>query len=102
MRTIWDIIKSPVSTEKAFIAKDEQPEGQAQVLTLRVENNATKDEIRQAVEQIFNVQVSHVRTVNYQGKMKRRGRFEGRRPSWKKAFVTLKKGQEPLEYGEAI
>jgi ribosomal protein L23 len=34
--------------------------------------------------------------------MKRRGRFEGRRPSWKKAFVTLKKGQEPLEYGEAI
>lgn len=103
MRTVWDIIKSPVITEKAIRAKDESiEEGKGQVLSFRVDRQATKTEIRTAVERIFNVKVDHVRTVNYAGKIKRQGRFEGRRPSWKKAFVTLKKGEQPLEYGEAI
>ena len=99
--TVWDILKSPVVTEKAVIAKDEIAEGGAQVLTFRVNTNSNKDEIKQAVEEIFNVKVTAVRTINYQGKMKRRGRYEGRRPSWKKAFVTLEKGAQ-VEYGEAI
>ena len=99
--TVWDILKSPVVTEKAVIAKDEIEEGAGQVLTFRVNTNSNKDEIRKAVEEIFNVKVIAVRTVNYQGKMKRRGRYEGRRPSWKKAFVTLEKGAQ-VEYGEAI
>ena len=55
-----------------------------------------------AVETIFQVKVDAVRTINYMGKIKRRGRHEGRRPSWKKAYVTLKQGEKPLDYGEAI
>ena len=101
MRTVWDIIKSPLITEKALMAKDESADGR-QLLTFRVDTRATKPEIKSAVERIFNVQVDAVRTINYAGKVKRRGRIEGRRPAWKKAYVTLSVGQQPLDYGEAI
>ena len=63
---------------------------------------ADKDEIRGAVEEIFGVKVAKVRTVQYEGKMKKRGRYEGRRASWKKAYVTLKKGEPLVDYAEAI
>jgi large subunit ribosomal protein L23 len=101
MRTVWDIIKAPVITEKALIAKEESQDGR-QLLTFRVDTRATKPEIKSAVERIFQVQVDRVHTLNYAGKMKRRGRTEGRRASWKKAYVTLKQGEKPLDYGEAI
>jgi large subunit ribosomal protein L23 len=101
MRTIWDIIRSPVITEKALVAKEETQDAR-QLLTFRVDRQATKPEIKTAVESIFEVKVEQVHTVNYMGKMARRGRFEGRRPSWKKAYVTLKKGEKPVDYGESI
>jgi large subunit ribosomal protein L23 len=101
MRTLWDIIKSPVITEKALVLKEESQDAR-QLLTFRVDTKATKPEIKTAVERIFNVQVDTVRTVNYMGKKVRRGRFEGRRPSGKKAYVTLKAGQEPFDYVESI
>ena len=101
MRTIWDIIKAPVITEKALVAKEESQDGR-QLLTFRVDVKATKPEIKSAVERIFNVQVEAVRTINYMGKKARRGRYEGRKPSWKKAYVTLKTGQAPFDYGENI
>jgi len=101
MRTIWDIIKSPVITEKALVAKEETQES-GQLLTFRVDRHATKPEIKTAVETIFQVRVDHVRTINFMGKTARRGRFEGRKPSWKKAYVTLKKGEKPVDYGESI
>ena len=101
MRTVWDVIKSPVITEKALIAKEETQDGR-QLLTFRVDKHATKPEIKSAVETIFQVKVEQVRTINYLGKMARRGRHEGRKPSWKKAYVTLAAGQKPLDYGEAI
>lgn len=101
MRTVWDIVKSPVVTEKAVVAREETAEGR-QLLTVRVDRHATKPEIKTAMETIFNIKVDTVRTVNYQGKMKRRGVHEGRRPAWKKAFVTLTEGQEPFDFGEAI
>jgi large subunit ribosomal protein L23 len=101
MRTVWDIIKAPVITEKALVAKEESADGR-QLLTFRVDRRATKPEIKSAVEKIFNVQVETVRTLNYEGKLARRGRFEGRKPSWKKAYVTLKAGQPPFDYGENI
>jgi large subunit ribosomal protein L23 len=101
MRTVWDIIKSPVITEKALLAKELTEEGR-QLLTFRVDRHATKPEIKSAVESIFQVKVDQVRTLNYMGKMARRGRHEGRKPSWKKAYVTLKQGERPLDYGEAI
>ena len=101
MRTVWDIIKSPVITEKALIAKEETQDGR-QLLTFRVDKHATKPEIKSAVETIFQVKVEQVRTLNYLGKTARRGRYEGRKPSWKKAYVTLEAGQKPLDYGESI
>jgi large subunit ribosomal protein L23 len=101
MRTVWDIIKSPVITEKALAAKEETQEA-SQLLTFRVDRRATKPEIKSAVESIFQVKVDHIRTINYVGKTARRGRFEGRKPSWKKAYVTLKQGEKPVDYGEAI
>jgi large subunit ribosomal protein L23 len=105
--TVWDILKSPVVTEKSVILKedstDENSERKAgQVLTFRVEKTAGKLDIKKAVEEIFNVKVASVRTVNYEGKIKKRGRQEGRRPNWKKAYVTLKKGEPMVDYAEAI
>lgn len=100
---VWDVLKSPVVTEKSVLLKEaSSEEGNSQVLTFRVNRNADKMAIRKAVEEIFNVKVATVHTVNYQGKMKRRGRTEGRRPSWKKAYVTLKKGEPLIDYAEAI
>ena len=81
MRTVWDIIKSPVITEKALVAKEETQDGR-QLLTFRVDRHATKPEIKSAIETIFQVKVDAVRTLNYMGKIKRRGRHEGRRPAW--------------------
>jgi len=101
MRTVWDIIKSPVITEKALVAKEESQDTR-QLLTFRVDRKATKPEIKSAVETIFQEKVDQVRTINFMGKMARRGRYEGRKPSWKKAYVTLKQGENPVDYGEAI
>ncbi len=101
MRTVWDIIKSPVITEKALVAKEETQDTR-QLLTFRVDRRATKPEIKSAVESIFQVKVAQVRTINFEGKLARRGRFEGRKPSWKKAYVTLKQGEKPVDYGESI
>ncbi len=104
---VWEILKSPVVTEKSVILKEDSSDEDSgrkagQVLTFRVDKKANKVEIKKAVEEIFNVKVSSVRTVNYEGKMKRRGRQEGRRPSWKKAYVTLRKGEPMVDYAEAI
>lgn len=105
MRTVWDIIKAPVITEKALVAKEESEES-GQLLTFRVDVKATKPEIKSAIERIFNVQVANVRTLNYEGKKTRvrggRSRQEGRKPSWKKAYVTLKAGEKPFDYNEVI
>lgn len=105
--SMWDILKSPLVTEKSVILKEDSTdeEGdrkQGQVLTFRVDRSAGKQDIKKAVEDIFNVKVAAVRTVNYEGKMKRRGRQEGRRPNWKKAYVTLRKGEPMVDYAEAI
>jgi large subunit ribosomal protein L23 len=83
MSTAHDIIKRPVITEKstadAAIGK----------YTFEVAVDATKTEIRQAVEQLFNVRVRQVNTVNYDGKTKRQGVHVGKTASWKKAVVTI-------------
>jgi large subunit ribosomal protein L23 len=105
--TVWDILKSPVVTEKSVILKEDSSDEDngrktGQVLTFRVERTAGKLDIKKAVEEIFNVKVAAVRTVQYEGKMKRRGRQEGRRPNWKKAYVTLRKGEPMVDYAEAI
>src|SRR5262249_36951704 len=109
MKSIWEVIKGPVITEKALTMKDE-PESlgrdgnSRQLLTLKVDRRATKPEIKKAVEKILGVKVQEVRVANYRGKMKQRParREMGRRPDWKKAFVTLKSGEKPIMYEDAI
>ena len=106
--SVWDILKSPVITEKSVLLKeessqeDDEDRNAGQVLTFRVATHAGKTDIKRAIEEIFSVKVSKVRTVQYEGKMKKRGRYEGRRASWKKAYVTLKKGEPFVDYAEAI
>ncbi|HEX8287161.1 MAG TPA: 50S ribosomal protein L23 [Pyrinomonadaceae bacterium] len=105
--SVWDVLKSPVVTEKSVLLKEDSTENaedrnEGQVLTFRVDRKADKEEIRSAVEEIFNVKVAKVRTVQYEGKIKKRGKFEGRRPNWKKAYVTLRKGEPTVDYAEAI
>lgn len=88
------VILSLVVTEKAERLKAEQSR-----YTFKVAPTANKIEVRDAVERLFKVHVREVRVMNYLGKMRRMGRFEGRRQDWKKAVVTLKLGEriESLE-----
>ena len=91
-----DIILAPVVSEKSYGLMEQN------VYTFFVDRDANKTQIKIAVEEIFGVKVAKVRTIQYEGKMKRRGRQEGRRPNWKKAYVTLKKGEPTVDYAEAI
>lgn len=101
MLTMWDIIKSPVITEKALELKEASSDTR-QLLTFRVDPRANKSEIKKAVERIFNVKVHSVRTANFHGKEVRRGRLVGRKSDWKKAFVTLKPGFTVGEYADVV
>lgn len=99
----WDVLKTPIITEKSVLLKEAtSDEDEGQVLTFRVDRKSGKEDIRKAVEEIFGVKVAKIRTMNYKGKMKRQGRYEGRRPAWKKAYVTLKVGEPHVDYAEAI
>ncbi|MBI4246482.1 MAG: 50S ribosomal protein L23 [Candidatus Rokubacteria bacterium] len=89
MRSAREILLRPIMTEKSMRQKDEQ-----NVVTFRVRPDANKVEIRAAVEQVFNVKVAGVRTTNYEGKLKRMGRHQGRRAAWKKAVVQLQPGHK--------
>lgn len=100
---VWEVLKAPVVTEKSVLLKEKVvADDSAQVLTFKVDMHATKDDIRGAVEEIFGVKVAKIRTMHYKGKMKRQGRFEGKRADWKKAYVTLKEGEPHVDYAEAI
>ena len=92
---IYDVIVRPIVTEKAVGKKEAE-----NTMCFQVSKNATKTEIRSAVQKIFKVKVADVRTVNNLGKLRRRGRFTGYRPDWKKAYVTLKAGEKMPEYTE--
>lgn len=85
---LTDIIKGPIITEKLDRAREE-----AQQYSFLVDKKANKTEIRHAVEKLFKVNVTEVRTSIQRGKTKRVGRSIGRRPNWKRAMVTLKEGQ---------
>jgi large subunit ribosomal protein L23 len=83
------VLVRPLMTEKSMQQKEE-----FNTVTFEVTTDANKVEIRHAVEKIFNVKVSAVRTASREGKWKRMGRFEGRRRGWKKAVVTLARGHK--------
>ena len=96
MREARRVVVRPLMTEKSMRLKDER-----NTVTFQVVPDANKVEIRQAVEAIFNVKVSAVRTSTVEGKLKRMGRHQGRRPSWKKAMVTLAPGHK-IELVEGV
>jgi large subunit ribosomal protein L23 len=96
MRNLYDVIVRPVITEKATEQLDRN-----QVYTFAVAREANKFEIADAVEKLFNVKVEDVRTVQVRGKQRRVGRNIGRRPGWKKAFVTLREG-DTIEIFEGV
>jgi large subunit ribosomal protein L23 len=93
--TIHEVIRRPIVTEKGVGKKEDE-----QTLCFEVHANANKTQVRQAVEKLFKVKVAEVRTMNLEGKMRRRGRFAGYRSDWKKAYVKLKEGQKMPEYAE--
>jgi large subunit ribosomal protein L23 len=95
MKSAYQIIRRPIITEKGLGAKE--TEG---TLVFEVAAQATKTEVKEAVQQIFKVKVSSVRTSNFQGKERRRGKFAGYRPDWKKAYVKLKSGEKMPEYAQ--
>ena len=70
--------------------------------TFKVAKTANKTEIKNAVEAAFGVTVERVNTANYDGKMKRQGRYEGRTPGYKKAIVTLSESSKTIEFFEGI
>ena len=92
----YDIIVKPVLSEKSYSGIE------AKDYTFIVLKQATKTEIKNAVEQIFGVKVARVNVANYDGKVKRMGRNEGRRSSFKKAFVKLTEDSKPIEFFESL
>ncbi len=86
---IFKVLRAPHISEKAAVVGDASNQH-----VFRVATDAKKEEIKQAVEQLFNVKVSKVRTVNVKGKVKRQGVRLGKRSDWKKAYVSLEQGHE--------
>ena len=86
---LMQVLLAPVVSEKSTFVADKGNQ-----YVFRVASNATKPEIKAAVELMFKTQVKSVSVVNVRGKEKRSGRFMGRRNHWKKAYVALQAGQE--------
>ena len=95
---VYDIIRYPHITEKSSAVG---ADSDRQLVAFKVQIGVNKAQIKEAVEAVFEVKVDQVRTSRFLGKMKRQGRNQGRRPSWKKAYVTLKPGSK-IEFFEGV
>jgi large subunit ribosomal protein L23 len=93
MPTTYTVIRRPLITEKGLTKKEAE-----NTLVFEVDAKASKNEVKQAVEVLFKVKVFDVRTANVVGKERRRGKFSGFRPDWKKAYVRLKAGEKMPDY----
>jgi large subunit ribosomal protein L23 len=91
------IIRRPLVTEKSTILREE-----GNVIAFEVDPHANKIEVKRAVEELFKVKVDEVRLFNVRGKMKRMGRWAGRRRDWRKAYVRLKAGEKAPEFVEGV
>jgi large subunit ribosomal protein L23 len=96
MKNPYQILQKPIVTEKSLDVKERH-----RTLCFRVSPEATKVEIKEAVQTAFKVKVASVHTSAFAGKMRRRGRTFGYRPDWKKAYVKLKAGEKVPEYVES-
>jgi len=93
--TLLNVLLSPRVSEKAYQASDN-----GNHVVFKVKTDATKLEIKKAVEQLFEVEVANVKTLNVKGKARRFGKIEGRTKDWKKAYVKLKPGHD-ISFGDA-
>ena len=93
MKNLYEVIRRPLITEKSTNLKELQ-----HTLCFEVHRDATKPEIKKAVESLFSVKVADVRVARVHGKVKRQGRYSGHRPDWKKAYVVLAKDQKMIEF----
>src|SRR5687768_5764249 len=93
MMNMYEVIRRPLITEKSTNLKETQS-----TLGFEVHRDATKPEIKKAIETLFGVKVADVRVANVHGKVKRQGRYVGKRPDWKKAYVVLKEGEKMIEF----
>ena len=96
MKDARDIIIRPIISERSMDHTAEHK------FTFQVAKKANKVEIKKAVEEIFEVKVEKVATMNMRGKIKRRGRTEGKRPDWKKAIVKLTPDSKGIEFFEGV
>ncbi len=96
-KDIYRVIRRPIITEKGLGVKETQ-----HTVVFEVAPEATKTEIKQAVQKIFKVKVIAVRTAIFHGKFRRRGRAEGFRRDWKKAYVKLAPNEKMIEYAENL
>lgn len=94
----FDLIREPVLTERTMTPVYDRQGNEIKKYTFKVPVNVNKVEIKQAVEEVFGVKVAAVNTIRMQGKLKRMGRYEGRRPSYKKAIVTLTSDSKTIEF----
>jgi large subunit ribosomal protein L23 len=92
------IIRRPLVTEKSTILRDA---GQ-NVIVFEVDPKANKVEVKDAIEKLFKVKVADVRLFNVRGKVKRMGRYAGKRRDWRKAYVRLKEGEKAPDFIEGI
>jgi large subunit ribosomal protein L23 len=96
MKNLYAVIRRPIITEKGTIQKEANNK-----VTFEVDPDANKKEIKEAVEKIFKVRVLKVSSSNQRGKVKRVGRFQGKRRNWKKAIVTLGP-EDQIEFFEGV
>jgi large subunit ribosomal protein L23 len=94
---VYKVIRRPIITEKGMGVKETQ-----HTVVFEVAVDATKTQIKEAVQQIFKVKVEAVRTAIFHGKFRRRGRSEGHRRDWKKAYVKLGENEKMIEYAENL
>ncbi len=97
MATLYTTIRRPLITEKALTTRESEGS-----LVFEVAAEATKTEVKQAVEKLFNVKVASIRTANVEGKERRRGKFSGYKPDWKKAYVRLRAGEKVPDFAAEI
>ena len=97
MPTVYNIIRRPLITEKALTTREVQG-----ALVFEVAANASKSEVKQAIEQLFKVKVASIRTASVVGKERRRGKFSGYLPDWKKAYVRLKAGEKVPDFAAEL
>jgi len=96
--TANEIIRRPLVTEKSTL----QREAGANVIAFEVDPDANKIEVKRAVEELFKVKVAEVRIADIQGKVKRMGRWSGKRRDWAKAYVRLKEGEKAPDFIEGV